>query len=189
MSYFADLGYICPPLVDDADFLQELPTLNGRRFLSTSSPPRIPHTAKGFEAAWKASDLYKQLLSELRYPTLADAKALEKSNPKQWPADYSESFPQTFWYYFVLCMERQMKIVLREPAFTVARIVQCMIIGAIAGSLFVHIGKDNTSTMNGFLYNTLLFGALGSFAVLPIVYDQKAVFYKQKPSLLFLPTH
>jgi ABC-type multidrug transport system ATPase subunit len=34
VEYFESIGYICPKSVDPADFLQELPTMEGRRFVN-----------------------------------------------------------------------------------------------------------------------------------------------------------
>eukprot|EP00981_Chlorochromonas_danica_P012460 scaffold4964_cov248-Ochromonas_danica.AAC.6 len=184
MSYFNSLGYECPFDVDEADFLQELPTPEGRRFIAKSG---APHRPRDLARAWKSSDLYQQLLSEMRSTNAADAKVKSASNNKVWYEDYREKFPNNFWFYFTLCLEREFKVVIRDPAFFAARFGQSLFMGAIAGSLFNNIGKTETSTMNGFLFNSILFSGLGSFSILPVIYEQKAVFYKQKDSF-FYPT-
>ena len=184
LSYFASLGYICPADVDEADFLQELPTVQGKRFV-TSYPRKIPHTPLSLSKAWKTSELCQQLLSEMKYPSLQDAKNLEKSNIHEWFPEQKEKYAKGFYYYFQLNLERQMKIFLRDNTFGKARIMQVFLVGAIAGSLFSDIETTDLSTMNGFLFNTILFTALGSFALLPLVYAQKQVFYKMKDSLFF----
>jgi ABC-type multidrug transport system fused ATPase/permease subunit len=182
MEYFQDLGYACPHQVDEADFLQELPTPEGRRFIKVAG---APHSAKDLAAAWKKSSLYQQLLTEMRYPTLEDAKKLEKSNTKLWYLDQLQHFAGSFRFYFELLLDRQMKIVMRNSTFVKARIGQVLLVGAISGSLFNNIAVTDVSTMNGFLFNSMLFAALGSFSILPIIYAQKAVYYKQKDSLFF----
>jgi ABC-type multidrug transport system permease subunit len=164
--------------------LQELPTSEGIRFVRTEV---IPHTPTALAKAWKQSDLYKQLLAEMRYPSLQDAQTLEPSNTKQWYPEQQEYYPENFFYYFVLNWKRQAAIFRRDNTFAIARVFQVFLVGAIAGSLFSNIEPRNVSTMNGFLFNTVLFTALGSFALLPLVFAQKAVFYKQKDSL-FYPT-
>lgn len=183
-AYFQSLGYTCPKQVDEADFLQELPTPEGKRFITGAG---VVHDARTLSKAWKASALYQQILAEMKYPTLADAQALEASNPKEWYPDNKEKYATDFWFFFKICLERQWKVVTRDSMFAKARIGQSLLVGAIAGSLFSNIRVEDVTTMNGFLFNTILFGALGSFAILPIVYAQKAVFYKQKDAL-FYPT-
>ncbi len=184
MDYFKSLGYACPPLVDEADFLQELPCPEGRRFITT---PGAPHSSVELADAWKKSSLFQKLLSEMRYPTLEDAETMSKSNQKLWYGDQLERFAGSFSYYFELLLDRQFKIVVRDATFLKARIGQVLLVGAISGSLFSNLELTDVSTKNGFLFNTLLFTALGSFAILPLVYAQKAVYYKQKDSL-FYPT-
>jgi hypothetical protein len=85
-------------------FLQELPTLNGARFLTvpTSKTP-IRHTAKSLAMKWEASEEYQQLLAEMKYPTLQDALQLSQSSTKIWYPDQLEYYPEKFWYYFQLC--------------------------------------------------------------------------------------
>eukprot|EP01040_Poterioochromonas_malhamensis_P027282 gene27282-biopygen10865 len=39
--------------------------------------------------------------------------------------------------------------------------------------------------MRGFLFNCVLIAALNNFSTLPIIYDQKRIYYKQKDSLFF----
>lgn len=182
MSYFRSLGYECPDDVDEADFLQELPTPQGKRFIVK---PGAPHKPLELVNAWQSSELYRQLLADMRCSSAEEAKKMSAENNKVWYADYLEMYPQTFWYYFKLCLVREFHVVVRDPAFFTARFVQSLFMGAIAGSLFNNIGKTETSTMNGFLFNTMLFSALGSFSILPVIYNQKAVFYKQKDAYFF----
>lgn len=182
MQYFTALGYQCPEQIDEADFLQELPTPDGRRFIAR---PKTPHAPKALAAAWKDSALYRQMLSEMRYPSLQDALSLQESNAKVWYQEYLEPFAGSFWFYFKLLLDRQLKVVARDSTFVKARIGQCLLVGAIAGSLFSDIPVEEISTLNGFLFNTILFTALGSFAFLPIVYNQKVVFAKQRDASLF----
>eukprot|EP01031_Cornospumella_fuschlensis_P039582 gene39582-48189_t len=182
LSYFHDLGYTCPSNMDEADFLQELPTPEGRRFISR---PNAPATPADLVKAWKQSELYKQLLAEMRYPSLEDAKTMEASNLKVWYLESTQKFAASFMFYLKMCADRQFKVITRDSSFAKARIGQSLIVGAISGSLFNNISPSDVTTINGFLFNTLLFGALGSFAMFPIIYEQKAVFYKQKDSLMF----
>eukprot|EP00981_Chlorochromonas_danica_P015054 scaffold10190_cov266-Ochromonas_danica.AAC.1 len=181
-GYFEGLGYFCPNNMDEADFLQELCTPEGRRFIQKSD---VRHGADALAKAWKTSELYQQLLVEMRYPSVEDARAISRGNEKVWPVDCIEKYPASFWFYFKLCFIRQSKVVIRDAVYLKARIGQNLIMGAITGSLFSNISKSDINTMSGFLFNTILFNAMGGFDILPIIFDQKAVYYKHKDSLFF----
>jgi len=185
LPYFASLGYICPDQMDEADFLQELPTTEGRRFVKVR-PRIIPHTSVALATAWKSSKMYATMLAGMKYASGSDAERRSTTNPKQWFPDQLEYYASdSMWFYLKLNVIRQAKILLRDETFLGARVGQVLLVGAIAGSLFSNIATDDVSTMNGFLFNTLLFSALGSFALLPILFAQKAVFYKMKDELFF----
>jgi ABC-type multidrug transport system fused ATPase/permease subunit len=139
--------------------------------------------------AWKSSSLYQSLLTEMKYSSLSEAKVKESSNEKVWYSDQNEYFPKStsLWYYVKLNIERQAKLLKRDPIYIKARIIQILLVASIAGSLFSNIPTTEISTMNGFLFNTLLFSALGSFAILPLFYVNKAIYYKHTDNL-FYPT-
>ncbi len=171
--------------MDEADFLQELPTTEGRRFVKVR-PRIIPHTPLALATAWKSSRMYADMLSEMKYANGRQAEELSTKNPKKWHPDQLEPYAsKSMWFYVKLNVIRQIKILVRDETFLAARIGQNLLVGAIVGSLFSNIDKEDVATMNGFLFNTLLFNALGSIALLPILYAQKAVFYKMKEELFF----
>ncbi len=171
--------------MDEADFLQELPTTEGRRFVKVR-PRIIPHTAVALATAWKSSKMYANMLSEMKIADVVEAEQLSSKGPQQWHPDQKEPYAsKSMWFYLHLNVGRQMKILIRDATFVKARIIQILVVGAIAGSLFSNIDTENVTTMNGFLYNTVLFAALGFFALLPILYAQKAIFYKMKDELFF----
>lgn len=106
-----------------------------------------------------------------------------KSN--EWPAHYQERYPGTFMYHFNLTLNRQAKLTWRDRTFIYSRVGQCVIVGAIAGSLFSNMAPQDTTTRAGFLFYVILFNAFASFAMIPLCYDQKAVYYKHADALFF----
>eukprot|EP00981_Chlorochromonas_danica_P012485 scaffold5079_cov159-Ochromonas_danica.AAC.1 len=155
MSYFNSLGYERLFDVDEADFLQELPTPQGRCFIVKSG---APHRPRDQARAWKSSDLYQQLLSEMSVTNAADEKVKSASNNKVWCNDYREKFPNNFWFFFTLCLEREFKVVgfLCSPTWT----------------KFIY-GSNRRICL--ILASRQLFD----------LYEQKAVFYKQKDSYFY----
>ena len=180
MQYFSDLGYQCPEIMDVADFLQEIPSADGRRFsvgntTATGAPPPVGTTA--LVQAWKSSSMFQTMVEEM------DVQVKESTG--QWPAVYSEPYANTFWVSFRLSLDRQMKITLRDSAFLKGRFFQSVVVGGIAGSLFSNLPVDDANSMSGILYFCGLFGALSALASLPMIFEQRAVFYKHSRSLFF----
>jgi hypothetical protein len=85
LAYFETLGYICPTYMDVADFLQELPTPEGIRFISDDQETHrsAPRGTEALATAWKTSDLFKRMVAEM------DAEA---HNPY---TNLSDTHPQT----------------------------------------------------------------------------------------------
>jgi ABC-type multidrug transport system ATPase subunit len=86
MNYFKGLGYQCPPLVDIADYLQELTTPEGARFLQKEEEgkggKRQHLNTAMFVAAWKNSLLFKSIMEvveEGRSGATSDAPAAAES--------------------------------------------------------------------------------------------------------------
>ena len=126
----------------------------------------------------------------MKYQSLEQAKQLEKENDKEWFPDEKEkyakdSFLSIFLYYLPLNLSRQMKIFLREKSFTLITLIKVLIVGAITGSLFSNISKTDMTTLNGLLFFSVLYSALGSFFLIPLIFEQKLVFYKMKDALFF----
>ena len=94
----------------------------------------------------------------------------------EWPVHYTEKYPGTFMYHFNLTLVRQYKLTARDTVFIKSRIGQCVIVGAIAGSLFSNLGLTDLTTRAGFLFYVVLFNAFSSFAMIPLCYDQKVTY-------------
>eukprot|EP01034_Spumella_vulgaris_P047486 gene47486-biopygen33849 len=182
VEYFNTLGYFCPEIMDVADFLQEIPTPDGRRFVSrgkaTGNGGVTPYGTDALVRAWKDSEVFRMMLLEMD-------EEVKSASTKSWPAVYKERYPSSFWYTLTHCLEREAKLMLRNTPFLIGRVLQCLVVGIIAGTLFSNLATTDTNSMAGILFFTALFGALSSFSLLPIIFEQRAVLYKQAKSLFF----
>jgi ABC-type multidrug transport system permease subunit len=115
------------------------------------------------------------------------AKVHTDGSTNKWPSFLRDTYPGTFYYHFSLTLARQMKLTMRDKAFIFSRIFQNLLVGIIAGTLFVKIKTTDTGTMAGFLFYVCLFSVLTSFAIIPLSFAQKAVYYKHQDAL-FYPT-
>lgn len=186
IPYFESLGYICPSYVDIADFLQELPTPEGRKYIVANNQrdqreSTIPRGTEELAARWKTSDIYQTMLQEMEgntlpinmydeFPSLDLESTIQErnylSNHSHWPTEYQTKYASSYWFHFQLTLFRQIMLTIRDITFIKTRIGQNLVIGAIVGSLFNNIGTTDIYSMNGFLFFTLLFGAISNFAVL-----------------------
>jgi hypothetical protein len=179
LEYFKSLGYICPPTVDLADFLQELPTPEGRRFIDKSNP-QAPRGTAALSAMYKKSAIHKGILDEM-------ATSANQNTNYHWPQFATESFATSTMDSIFHSLGRQIKLTLRDRSFLISRLMQGLIIGAITGSLFSNTPNDDARTLSGMLYFSLLFSILSSMALLPIIFAQRQVFYKHSRAM-FYPT-
>jgi len=180
LQYFKDLGFHCPEIMDVADFLQEVPTIDGKRFTEghkTAAGGAPPIGTDELVKAWKNSDLFKAMVEYM------DVQVSESTG--QWPESYSERYPGSFWYSFVNCLEREQKLLRRNTAFLKGRAIQSVLIGAIAGSLYSDLPVEDTNSMSGVLFFAALTGAFSAMSMLPIIFAQRAVFYKHSRNLFY----
>ena len=166
--------------MDVADFLQELPTPDGQRFTvgNTTTTGGVPPVGThALVHAWKASTMYSAMVEEMD-------EQIKQSTGK-WPAVFSEYYPCSFWESFTLCLDRQMKLTLRDTAFLKGRAVQSVVVAGIVGSLFSNLDVEDANAMSGILYFCGMFGAVSAMATLPMIFEQRDVFYKHSRSLFF----
>ena len=175
LGYFEDLGYVCPPTVDLADFLQEVPTPEGKRFIQGDE---VPHGTAALVAAYKNSKLFTTMVSDMD-------SCLESCSDFEWPAFAKEHYACSLWRSTQLCLERQVKITFRDMDFIKGRAGQAVIIGAVTGSLFNNLEREDTNSMGGMLFFSVLFVALASMSMLPIIFSQREVFYKHSRANFF----
>ena len=119
---------------------------------------------------------------DLESGCLREADSVEKSlqvaeplsqKPNVWPVHYQERYPGSFMYHFNLTFVRQYKLTSRDTVFIKSRLGQCVLVGAIAGSLFSNLALTDVTTKAGFLFYVILFNAFSSFAMIPLCFDQK----------------
>ena len=166
--------------MDVADFLQELPTADGKRFAkrhTTSTGATPPFGTDALVQAWKESALFKAMLVEM------DQSA--KMSGGKWPEVFNEHYPGTFWYSLTHCLDRQAKLTIRDRSFLIGRMMQTLLVAVVGGSLYSNTVPSDSNTISGILYFGGIFGALTSMAMLPVVFAQRAVFYKHTRALFY----
>ena len=192
LEYFEDLGYVCPSHVDVADFLQEVSMPDGVKYLSKASGsdessgegksnfPFAPVGADQLAAAWKKSKYNLQMEEEI-------TNSLAETQPS-WHPYHNRKYAASYWFYVKLLMDREIRVLKRDLSFIRTRLMQACIVGLIVGTLFTNLDPSDYQTMNGFLFFSCLQCGLGGLALLPTVFEQKAVFYKHHKAKFFPPS-
>lgn len=174
LPYFESLGYVCPPHVDEADFLQELPTNEGKRYIVKKEGRVTPKGSEQLAQAFKSSYIYQRMIKEMEQGANPEASSSDveegrplrsTKEPMVWPAELLEKYTKNLWFHFQTTFYRQAMLTMRDTAFLKTRVIQNLIIGTIGGSLFSNIEITDVFTMNGFIFYCLIHSALGGFSV------------------------
>lgn len=192
LPYFSSIGFDCPDDRDIADFIQEV-TTEARTIYQTR--PNAPSSEEALAKAWLASPYSKEKTQQIEQRATSSNKVDSEVRRELFAADtpiYSTSCCEDFQ----LVLKRQWQLVSRDPAFLKARAMQAIIMGVIIGTLFLDLGSDlpesfadgnNTLVTQryGLIFSALLQCALAGMAQVPIVLDQRPVYYKQSSSYFF----
>ncbi|KAG2425086.1 hypothetical protein HXX76_013995 [Chlamydomonas incerta] len=102
----------------------------------------------------------------------------------------SERFALKPWEAVCAATKRQVTLVLRDRVLLRGRLVQVTVLGLITGSLFYNQGVSlpASRTIFGACFMCVLFMSFGGFMQVPIMMEQKKVWYKQRASG-FLPAY
>ncbi|GBG33920.1 ABC transporter G family member 31 [Hondaea fermentalgiana] len=192
LPYFSSIGFDCPHDRDIADFIQEVTTPARTRYQTRSD---APDSEKAMAAAWLASpysEKKRQQTDERCDPNnKVDAITRRELFAKETPV-----FANSWWKDLCLVMKRQNQLVYRDPAFIKARIAQAVIMGTVMGTVFIRISPELPSDSSatdltpitqryGIIFATLMQCGLAGMAQVPVVLDQRPVYYKQSQSHFF----
>ncbi|OQS04057.1 ATP-binding Cassette (ABC) Superfamily [Thraustotheca clavata] len=168
-AYFKSIGYIRPPRVDEADFLQEVTTELGQSYISPTAEAeglKIPVTAAEFQTTFTTSSFFK-------VPN--PSSSASSSNP--WKPKTKRSFHQQFAMVF----SRQFKLVKRDTRFNRVRVGQNIMFGLIIGSLFWQLGFGSSSVPSkvGLVFLTILFTSVTTISNIAYTIEVRNIFHKQ----------
>ena len=177
--------------MDIADFLQELTSVEGRKYIVPTcfrapSPGNVeskrmdkfgdvPIGTSELADSWVHSQYYINMVK--------DMNVVRDIIP--FPEVFKHKYAGSLGFYFRHVLDRQTKLLIRDSGLIKARIMQSVVIGAIAGSLFSNIPLKDTQTMSGLIFFALLNVALGAMALMPVIFAQRNVFYKQAKAMLY----
>lgn len=166
--------------MDIADFLQELPTISGNRFLKPNS--LFKGTIDELVKAWKSSSLFAAMMEEMEIynkegtynsheiNVTDDLEATHLSLTRNvtfkkvdWWKEHNEKYPSTFDYQFKLCLERQKKLVYRDVTLLKGTVFRVIMISVISGTLFMNLSTSDSSGVSGILFFSSMTNAVNGF--------------------------
>jgi ABC-type multidrug transport system ATPase subunit/ABC-type multidrug transport system permease subunit len=181
LEHFECLGFRCPPRKDVADFLVEVTTPMGSGYRIPASQryaagiPDPPRTTDEFVRAFQQTEIYESMVDKMEAPP-SFAPWLRRQRH-----EFSNGWFRSTW----LCLQRQIKITARDRVFLRGRVMQVLLMGVMAGTLFYQLDAHDWSDKVCMLFFSLMFIALGNLATIPTVMEQRSVFYKQRDSGFF----
>ncbi|KAF0713025.1 hypothetical protein As57867_004542, partial [Aphanomyces stellatus] len=177
-SYFESIGYVCPPRKDIADFVQEVTTNFGARYISPTALSKRPITAAEFAARFRESSIAASLMRELTEPDKYSWNQL-KASSSQVALGYSDCLR--------VVLGRTWKASIRDARFNRSRLAQALVLGTIVGTVFLDIGRNQDPLQESkvvpikvsLFFLAIMFQALATLSAIEAGIARRAVLYKQ----------
>ncbi|KAG2783637.1 ABC transporter G family member 29 [Phytophthora cactorum] len=179
-EYFENIGFLCPPRKDVADFLLDLGTEKQHAYISGDSTDvnGIPFESVEFAERFRQSRIFQDTLTYMR--TRSSHKS-DLFDPIQDPCVFRQSFLEDLG----TLLHRQWKLKLRDRTFIIGRCFMVLIMGLLYGSVFWQMNDANSQLILGLLFSCTLFLSMGQAAQLPTFMGARSVFYKQRGANFF----
>jgi len=123
VEYFAGLGYRQPATMDVADFLQSIPTVDGHLLFDATKSPRDEHyTSEQFAEAFRESDQYARIQSQLSgAPPISWIGDEAGGGGSRIPDEYKIAYQNTFCRTVNLTFRRFLTLWKRDWGFIIGK--------------------------------------------------------------------
>lgn len=177
-DHFASLGYHCPDRMDVADWLVSLATKDGKNYLVPKEGEEATHlTADEFRVKFEESPRYKELLDSMDEPITDEMR-------QQVDALAYVRYQNKWYNSLKIVVQREMLLWWRDKYQLKARIMQDLIMGIIAGTLFWQASDDPSSVL-GILFQSMFFVCIGAMLKVPEQFEPRSIFYKHQDANFF----
>ncbi|KAK6212499.1 hypothetical protein LQW54_005273 [Pestalotiopsis sp. IQ-011] len=174
-SYFENMGFVCAPGANVADFLTSVAVHTERR-VAPGHENSVPSSAADFEDAYKRSLLYSRMLAEIaakkddalsqEVANLKAARDGEKNRSLPFLSREGSPYQVSFAKQVIQCTVRQFRIIWGDRWSNCLKIGSALIMSLVTGSLFYDLSNDSDSVFMRFgaLFFPLLFFCLNSMS-------------------------
>ncbi|KAI9733554.1 MAG: hypothetical protein M1834_003155 [Cirrosporium novae-zelandiae] len=193
-GYFEDMGFICVPGSNVADFLTGV-TVKSERKIQPGCV--VPDTVEEFEQRYKESKYYKEAMDELQdmggdsaneKEMLENFKeAAQKEKAKHVPP--KEPYTTSLWKQIKTCTIRQYQLMWGDKSSMIIKQGSTLAQALIAGSLFYDLPQNTTGlfTRGGALFMAFLFNALLGMAEVTESFSSRPIMIKHKQFAFYRP--
>lgn len=146
-------------------------TSPGERRARRGYEDRVPRTSDEFTACWEASPQYAVLMQEVdnyeaKHPSHIRISEFAASRGSEKSGSFREKSPYTlsYWEQIKLCIWRDWRRLVADPAFSILSWVFNLIISLVLGSMFYNLKEDSDSFYyrGALIFFALLFNAFSS---------------------------
>jgi ATP-binding cassette subfamily G (WHITE) protein 2 (SNQ2) len=170
-GYFENMGFVCTPGANVADFLTSV-SVPTERQVRPGFENRLPGTADEFAARFRASDAFSRggaqaipitdKILEQEVKDMEHVRTLEKNRSmSSWFSRVKSPYHVSLGRQIMACTKRQFQIMWGDRLTNILNIASALILSLVTSSLFYNLQGDSTSifTRPGALFfPILLFG-------------------------------
>lgn len=177
VAHFEAIGYQLPDRMDVADWLQTIPTPEGADYLIDQTARSSHMSTDDFKKSLDMS-LVGQAIRTRNQAPLFDEYIFNDINllKSRYPNDTITSMK--------LLINRELLLWWRDKYQIKARLMQDIVMGIIAGTVFWQ-QNDDPQSMMGILFQSMFFISLGAMAKIPGQFEPRGIFYKQQDANFF----
>ncbi|RAH51169.1 ABC-transporter [Aspergillus brunneoviolaceus CBS 621.78] len=195
-QYFQSMGWHCPARQTTADFLTSVTNPNERQ-ASTGFEDKVPRTPEEFEAHWRNSQEYQQLMQEIsdyeaRYTSNSEStQAFKESHVMRQARHARPKSPYliTVPMQIKICMVRFYQRVWNDLPSTLTLMIGQIVFSLIIGSLFYGLpfGTQDFSSKMSALFFAILLNSLLTVSEIQNLYAQRPIVEKHASYAFYHP--
>ncbi|ODV71141.1 pleiotropic drug resistance protein PDR [Cyberlindnera jadinii NRRL Y-1542] len=194
-EYFIKMGWDCPQRQTTADFLTSV-TSPRERVARKGYESKVPKTGKEFEAYWKASPEYAELMKEIdanlhqtsqssTKDVILSAKHARQSKNMRKSSPFTVSFPMQVRYL----LTREFQRIRNDIFFHAFSVLSNSLMSLVLSSIFYNLQNDTASFYyrGAAMFLAVLFNSFASFLEIMSLFEARPIIEKHKQFALYHP--
>lgn len=194
VPFMQDLGFLCDPAANQADFLTSV-TISDVRAVAEGYEEKFPRNGEEVRAAYEQSSIKQAMIAELDYPDSEEAK-LNTTDFKEMIAREKHKFlpknaavTTSFYSQVKTAVTRQYQVLWGDKPVLIVKQVSTLIQALVAGSLF-YAAPDHSAGLflkGGALFFCLLYPAYMGLSEVTDSFTGRPVLAKHRSFALHYP--
>jgi ABC-type multidrug transport system ATPase subunit/ABC-type multidrug transport system permease subunit len=194
VPFMEDLGFVCDPAANRADFLTGV-TVPTERVIAPGHEQSFPRTADEIRSAYEKSSIKTQMMADCDYPTSAEAKQNTADFKEMDAMEKDPRLPKTssvtagFYTQVKTAVARQFQIMWGDKATLFLKQASATIQALMGGSLFYNAPMTSAGLFlkSGALFFSLLYPALIALSEVTDSFTGRPVLAKHRSFALHHP--